>query len=48
MISPATQEFLASRMGATIRSHKVDHTPLFTSPDLVIDILREAIEAVTQ
>ena len=48
MITPVTQHFMASRMGATVRSHKVDHTPLFTSPDLVIDILREAIQAVTK
>jgi pimeloyl-ACP methyl ester carboxylesterase len=47
MINPVTQHFMAKRMGATIRSHKVDHTPLFTSPDVVIDILRKAIETAT-
>jgi pimeloyl-ACP methyl ester carboxylesterase len=46
MINPVTQHFMASRMDAKIRSHKVDHTPLFTSPQLVIDLLHEAIEKV--
>lgn len=45
MINPATQHFMAKRMGANIRSQKVDHTPLVTSPDVVIDIIREAAEA---
>jgi pimeloyl-ACP methyl ester carboxylesterase len=48
MISAATQHFMASRMGARIRSHNVDHTPLFTAPDLVIDILRDAIETAAK
>jgi pimeloyl-ACP methyl ester carboxylesterase len=48
MINPVTQHFMASRMGARIRSHKVDHTPLFAAPDLVIDIVREAIETVAK
>jgi pimeloyl-ACP methyl ester carboxylesterase len=48
MINPATQRFMALRMGATVRSHEVDHTPLFTSPSLVIEILREAITTATK
>ena len=42
MINPATQQFMAERMGATIHSHKVDHTPMHTAPDLVVDIILEA------
>jgi pimeloyl-ACP methyl ester carboxylesterase len=42
MISPKTQYFMADRMGAKIRSQPVDHTPLITAPELVIDIIREA------
>lgn len=42
MISPATQRFMAERMGANIRSHKVDHTPMYTAPDLVVDIILQA------
>jgi pimeloyl-ACP methyl ester carboxylesterase len=42
MINPKTQHFLAERMGAKVRSHPVDHTPLLTAPEVVIDIIREA------
>ena len=42
MISPETQRFMAGRMGATIRSHRVDHTPMHTAPDLVVDVILEA------
>jgi pimeloyl-ACP methyl ester carboxylesterase len=43
MIDPATQRFMAQRMGARIRSEKVDHAPLITAPDLVIDMILEAV-----
>jgi pimeloyl-ACP methyl ester carboxylesterase len=42
MINPATQLFMAQRMGARIRSEKVDHTPLVTAPKLVIEMILEA------
>jgi pimeloyl-ACP methyl ester carboxylesterase len=42
MISPETQRFMADRMGATIRSHAVDHTPMYTAPKLVVDVVLEA------
>jgi pimeloyl-ACP methyl ester carboxylesterase len=42
MISPQTQRFMAERMGAKIRSHQVDHSPMHTAPDLVIEVLLEA------
>jgi pimeloyl-ACP methyl ester carboxylesterase len=45
MINSKTQHFMAARMGAQIRSHKVDHTPLATAPGKVIDIIREAVAA---
>jgi pimeloyl-ACP methyl ester carboxylesterase len=44
MINPATQRFMAERMGANIRSHKVDHAPMHTAPDLVVDIILEAAQ----
>lgn len=44
MINPATQRFMAERMGANIRSHKVDHTPMLTAPDLVVDIVLQAAQ----
>jgi pimeloyl-ACP methyl ester carboxylesterase len=42
MINPKTQEFMAGRMGAKVRVRSVDHTPLLTAPDEVVDIIREA------
>jgi pimeloyl-ACP methyl ester carboxylesterase len=42
MISPKTQHFMADRMGAKVRVHPVDHTPLLTAPELVFDIICEA------
>jgi pimeloyl-ACP methyl ester carboxylesterase len=46
MINPATQLFLARRMGAQIRSERVDHAPLVTAPDLVVEIILEAVTSV--
>jgi pimeloyl-ACP methyl ester carboxylesterase len=42
MINPKTQRFMADRMGAKVRSHHVDHTPMYTEPNLVIDVILEA------
>jgi pimeloyl-ACP methyl ester carboxylesterase len=42
MINPKTQHFMAERMGAKVRVHPVDHTPLLTAPEAVVDILLEA------
>lgn len=44
MINPQTQRFMADRMKATTRSLAVDHTPLLTSPEDVVDILMDAVE----
>jgi pimeloyl-ACP methyl ester carboxylesterase len=43
MINPSTQLFMAQRMGARIRSEKVDHTPLVTAPEPVIEVILEAV-----
>jgi len=45
MINPKTQHFMAERMKATARSFAVDHTPLLTAPDKVVDIILEAAKA---
>jgi pimeloyl-ACP methyl ester carboxylesterase len=42
MILEATQRFMANRMGARVRSHAVDHTPMVTAPAAVLEIVREA------
>jgi len=47
MINPATQLFLARRMGAQTRSEKIDHAPLVTAPELVVEMIREAVTTVT-
>jgi pimeloyl-ACP methyl ester carboxylesterase len=44
MINPKTQRFMAERMSATVRSHRVDHSPMYTRPELVTDIILEAAE----
>jgi pimeloyl-ACP methyl ester carboxylesterase len=43
MILPETQRFMAGRMGATIQSHAVDHTPMYTAPDRVVDVILTAV-----
>ncbi|QOG23873.1 alpha/beta hydrolase [Bradyrhizobium arachidis] len=43
MINPATQLFLARRMGAQVRSEKVDHASPITAPGPVIGMIHEAI-----
>ena len=45
MINPKTQRFMAERMKATVRPFVVDHTPLLTAPDKVLDVILEAAEA---
>jgi len=48
MILQETQRFMAHRMGATIRPHKVDHTPMYTAPNLVVGVVLEAAEIAIQ
>jgi pimeloyl-ACP methyl ester carboxylesterase len=47
MIISATQRYMAERMKAKIKAHAVDHTPSVTAPKVVVDIIRDAIRAVT-
>jgi pimeloyl-ACP methyl ester carboxylesterase len=42
MINPNTQRFMADRMHSTVHSHSVDHTPMYTEPALVTEIILEA------
>jgi pimeloyl-ACP methyl ester carboxylesterase len=42
MINPKTLHFMADRMRAKIHSYPVDHSPMYTRPDLVINIILEA------
>lgn len=42
MINPKTQQFMAARMGAKVRSSRVDHSPMYTGTDVVVDVILEA------
>ena len=44
MIAPDTQRYMAERMGATIRRHNVDHSPMHTAPDAVVAVILEAAQ----
>ena len=39
MINPKTLHFMADRMKAKVQSHPVDHSPMYTEPNLVIDVI---------
>jgi pimeloyl-ACP methyl ester carboxylesterase len=43
MIKSTTQRFMAERMGAKIRPFPVDHTPMYTEPNIVVDVISEAV-----
>ena len=42
MINPKTQQFMAARMGAKVRSGRVDHSPMYTATNLVVEVILEA------
>ncbi len=42
MIVPETQRYMADRMGAKIRTHDVDHSPMHTAPGVVVGVILEA------
>ena len=44
MIAPETQRYMAERMGAKIRTHPVDHSPMHTAPDVVVSVTLEAAQ----
>jgi len=46
IIPAETQRFMAARMNARVRAHAADHAPLVTAPQLVADIIREAISSI--
>jgi len=45
MIVAETQRFMATRMGATLRTAPADHTPMVSAPDVVVDVILEAVRA---
>ncbi|MFF7881501.1 alpha/beta fold hydrolase [Streptomyces sp. NPDC020794] len=48
MIAPETQRFMAERMSARQVSKPVDHTPMVTAPDVVVDIILDAARSVSR
>lgn len=48
MIPAKTQQFEASRMKATVRAQAVDHSPMLTSPQGVVEVIQEAVRATFQ
>jgi pimeloyl-ACP methyl ester carboxylesterase len=42
MINPQTQHFMADRMHAKVHARQVDHSPMYSAPHLVIDVIVEA------
>jgi pimeloyl-ACP methyl ester carboxylesterase len=44
MIAPETQCYMAQRMGAKIRTHRVDHSPMYTAPGVVVSLILEAAQ----
>lgn len=47
MINPATQRHLAERMGARTRSEAVDHAPLVTAPEIIVEMILDAVAGST-
>jgi pimeloyl-ACP methyl ester carboxylesterase len=45
MIARETQDFMAARMGASVRRRPSDHTPSVTAPDAVANLILEAVQA---
>jgi hypothetical protein len=43
MIVHDMQRFMAERMRAKVRSYSAGYAPIITAPELVVDIIREAI-----
>jgi pimeloyl-ACP methyl ester carboxylesterase len=48
MIPEETQRFLATRMGARTRIEPVDHVPMVTAPEIVVDIFSMALDATAR
>jgi pimeloyl-ACP methyl ester carboxylesterase len=43
MIAAGTQRFMAERMKARVSAHAVDHTPSVSAPDVVVDLILDAV-----
>ena len=48
LIAPATQHFMAERIGARVHSCDTDHSPLASAPESVVRVIVEAADAVVR
>jgi hypothetical protein len=46
LIPADTNLFRAKLLGAQVRAAPVDHVPMVTAPDTVVDIVMEAVRAI--
>jgi pimeloyl-ACP methyl ester carboxylesterase len=46
MIVRETQRFMADRMKARVQSAQLDHAPMVSAPDAVVNVIQEAMRAV--
>jgi pimeloyl-ACP methyl ester carboxylesterase len=46
IIPAETQNFMAQRMNAKVVSHPVDHMPMMTAPDVVVQVLSDVVDSV--
>jgi pimeloyl-ACP methyl ester carboxylesterase len=46
MIAPATQHYMAERIGARVHSRDTDHSPFASAPESVVSVIVEAADAV--
>lgn len=42
MIVPETQRYMAERVGAKVQPRDVDHSPMYTAPEAVVDVILES------
>lgn len=47
-IVPETQRFMAERMNAHVDAKNVDHSPILTSPEVVVNLIQQAITETIQ
>ncbi|HXO42716.1 MAG TPA: alpha/beta hydrolase, partial [Thermoanaerobaculia bacterium] len=45
-VQPELERFLAKRMGATTYEVESSHVPMLSNPDMVLDVIRTAANAV--
>ena len=48
MIVEETQHFMVGLMKARVRAHPVDHVPSMTAPDVVVNLILEALRDLPQ